>query len=217
MKIDWLVLGSYETNCYILTKTADASDCLIIDTGLEPKPLLDHLQKNQLNPLAVIFTHGHADHISGVKPLRQNYPQIKVCVHKADAGMFTNPAENLSALAGAKFTSEPADMIIESEGPIEFADIQLDVLHTPGHTPGGICLYSKADKLVFTGDTLFAESVGRTDFGNNPEKDSQQLIESIREKLLTLPDQTVCLPGHGPKTTIQNEKRSNPFLQSIPG
>lgn len=210
MKIDLLILGSFETNCYVLRQSKTAKDCLIIDTALEAAELISFLQQNNLNPVAVILTHGHIDHVTGVALLRQNFLQIKVYIHKLDAEMLTGAKDNLSALAGATFSTEPADVFVEEGDIIEEAGMRLEVLHTPGHTAGGVSLYLKQHKLVFVGDTLFASSVGRTDF---PGASFEQLQKSIREKLFTLPDETVCLPGHGPHTTVANEKTHNPFLQ----
>jgi len=209
MKIDRLVLGAYQTNCYILRESEADKDCLIIDTGLEAGELVDFLQRHELNPAAVVLTHGHADHITGLVALRGKFPSIKVYIHKLDAEMLTSANDNLSALAGVLLMSEPADFLIEQGDVIEEANIKLDVLHTPGHTQGGICLYSKDEGLVFSGDTLFAEGVGRTDLGGN----MTELIKSIREKLCILPDETVVYPGHGPVTTIAQEKANNPYLQ----
>jgi len=210
MKIDRLILGSFETNCYILRESEADKDCLIVDTGLEAGELIDFLQQHTLNPVAVVLTHGHIDHVTGVALLRKNFPKIKVYIHKLDAEMLTGAKDNLSALSGQTFSTEPADGFIEEGDKIEQANIALEALHTPGHTPGGISLYSKQDGLIFVGDTLFAGSVGRTDF---PAASFAQLIKSIREKLFTLPDETVCLPGHGLSTTIAQEKANNPFLQ----
>ena len=209
MKIDRLILGAYQTNCYILRESEADKDCLIIDTGLEAGELVDFLQRHELNPAAVVLTHGHADHITGLVALRGKFPSIKVYIHKLDAEMLTSAKDNLSALAGVLLMSEPADFLIEQGDVIEEANIKLDVLHTPGHTQGGICLYSKDEGLVFSGDTLFAEGVGRTDLGGN----MTELIKSIREKLCILPDETVVYPGHGPVTTIAQEKANNPYLQ----
>ena len=209
MKIDRLILGSFETNCYILRETEAPKDCLIVDTGLEAGELVDFLARHKLNPVAVVLTHGHIDHVTGTVALRQNFPEIKVYIHKLDAEMLTGTKDNLSALAGQTFGTEPADVFIEEGDKIELANIKLEVLHTPGHTPGGISLYSKEDQLVFVGDTLFAGSVGRADLGGN----MTHLIKSIKEKLLILPDETVVYTGHGPQTTITQEKMHNPFLQ----
>jgi len=210
MKIDRLILGAYQTNCYILRAGEAAKDCLIIDTGLEAGELVDFLEVHKLNPVAVVLTHGHADHITGLAAVRGRFPNIKVYIHKLDAEMLTGVKDNLSAMAGVLFSCEPADFSLEEGNIIEQANIKLDVLHTPGHTPGGICLYSKNEGIVFVGDTLFADSVGRTDM---PGGSTTQLIKSIKKKLCPLPDKTVVYPGHGPVTTIAQEKANNPFLQ----
>jgi hydroxyacylglutathione hydrolase len=209
MKIDFFVLGAYQTNCYILRRNETAKDCLIVDIGLEPGELIDFLERDKLNPIAVILTHGHADHITGLVTLRKNYPDTKVYIHKLDAKMLTKPQNNISALTGQLFRTKQADFLVEEGAVIEQAGIKLEVLHTPGHTPGGICLYPKDEKIVFVGDTLFANSVGRVDLGGN----MVQLIKSIKEKLLTLPGETIVYPGHGPITTIAQEKAHNPYLQ----
>jgi len=210
LKIDCLILGAYQTNCYVLRDSEVATDCLIIDAGLGSSELIDFLQRHKLNPVAVVLTHGHIDHIAAVTALRKNYPQIRVYIHKLDAEMLTEPEYNLSAMVHpGGFTTKPADSLVDEKSVIEEAGIKLQVLHTPGHTPGGVCLYSKDEGIVFTNDTLFAESVGRTDF---PGGSMDELIKSIKEKLLTLPDKTKVYPGHGPITTIAAEKIHNPFL-----
>lgn len=210
MKIDSVVLGAYQTNSYILRAGGGFSECIIIDTGLQAEPLIDFLQKHKLNPLALIFTHGHPDHIMGASALREDFPQVQVYIHALDAKLLVSPPSLLAAMAGMRIRpAAPADVLIEGPTTIEIADIALDVLHTPGHTAGSICLYSKDDGVVFAGDTLFEGSVGRTDLGG----DMEQLTDSIKQKLLTLPDETIVYPGHGPQTTIANERRYNPFLQ----
>ncbi len=210
MKIDSLILGMYETNCYVLRSPEEAKDCLVIDAGLEAGKLINFLQENKLNPVALVLTHGHIDHIAGVNALRAQFPIIKVYIHKLDAEMLEKPVSNLSAMTGAAFITEPADFTVEEQDVIEQAGIKLEVLHTPGHTPGGISLYSKEQGVVFVGDALFADSVGRTDF---PGSSMTQLIKGIKEKLLTLPDETKVYPGHGPQTTIAHEKKYNQYLQ----
>ncbi|MFX0200278.1 MAG: MBL fold metallo-hydrolase [Candidatus Hodarchaeota archaeon] len=230
MKIDRLILGEFETNCYVLRKESiglrnsdAADDCLVIDPGLEAGELIDFLNRQKLNPIAVVLTHGHIDHIAGVAVLRDRFPDIKVYIHKLDAEMLTEPQTNLSAMTGAAFTTEPEDFSLEEQSIIELAGIKLLVLHTPGHTPGGISLYSpapassdtgrsggKEEGIAFVGDTLFAGSIGRTDF---PNGSMSQLLNSIKEKLFTLPDETKVYPGHGPATTIAEEKAHNPFFR----
>ncbi len=202
MIIDHLILGAFETNCYILRSNETAIECLVIDTGLEAGRLIEFLKQHNLNPVAVVLTHGHPDHVAGVATLRENFPDIKVYIHKLDAEMLTSSLVH-------RHTSAVPILFLEGQREIEQADIKLQVLHTPGHTPGGICLYSEDAGIVFTDDTLFADSVGRTDLGGN----MPQLIKSIREKLFTLPDDTKVYPGHGPVTTIAHEKAHNQFFQ----
>jgi glyoxylase-like metal-dependent hydrolase (beta-lactamase superfamily II) len=210
MKIDRLILGAYETNCYVLRSGEAAKDCLIVDAGLGPSQLINFLKEHKLNPVAVVLTHGHIDHIAAVAALRAQFPGIKVYIHKLDAKMLTGAKHNLSTLAGLQFSADPADLFIEDGDAIEQAGVKLQVLHTPGHTPGGICLYSNDEGIVFTDDTLFADSIGRTDF---PSGSMSQLLNSIKEKLFTLPDETKVYPGHGLITTIAREKAHNQFFQ----
>jgi hydroxyacylglutathione hydrolase len=209
MKIDSLILGDFQTNCYVLRKNDAAQDCLIIDPGLEAGELLEFLDGHKLNPLVVVLTHGHIDHIEGVASLRSLFPEIKVYIHNLDAEMLTEPVNNLSAMTGMTFITEPEDVSLQEGDIIDLAGVKLLVLHTPGHTPGGISLYSKQDGVVFVGDTLFADSIGRTDF---PGGSMSKLLRSVREKLFALPEETQVYPGHGPATTIAAEKAHNPFF-----
>ena len=209
MKVDRLVLGEFETNCYVVRNSVQATDCLIIDTGLDVQALPAFLERHKLTPAAVILTHGHADHIAGVNAIRERYPLLEVYIHKLDAELLTDSVANLSFMAGDSFAAEKADCIVDEGDIIEKAGIRLRVIHTPGHTPGGMCLYAEDDNVIFVGDTLFADSVGRTDF---PGGNMRQLIEGIKTKLLILPDETIVYPGHGPETTIGREKANNPFL-----
>jgi glyoxylase-like metal-dependent hydrolase (beta-lactamase superfamily II) len=209
MKIDYLILGGYQTNCYVLRNDDSAKDCLIIDPGLEAEELIEFIDEQKLNPVAVVLTHGHIDHIAGVAALRSRFPEIKVYIHNLDAEMLTEPNINLSAMTGTAFVTVAENVALKERDVIDLASIKLLVLHTPGHTPGGISLYSKQAGVVFVGDTLFADSIGRTDF---PGGSMTQLLNSVREKLFTLPDDTEVYPGHGPATTIAAEKAHNPFF-----
>ena len=210
MVIDTIVMGDFQTNCYCVRKDKNTAECLLIDPGLAPEPLVQMLRQNDLVPVDILLTHGHADHIGGVETIRQHWPRVRVAIHKDDANMLTDPAENLSLLAGSMVQARPADVLLDSdEQSYQAAGLRFKIIHTPGHSPGGICLYAPQEHVLFAGDTLFAGSVGRTDF---PGGDHQMLIDSIQTKLLMLPEQTNVYTGHGPATTIGNEKKFNPFL-----
>ena len=209
MKIDRLILGSFQTNSYVVRLDEAAQECIVIDTGLDSTELPGFLEDRQLSVTAVILTHGHADHIAGIPALKHRHPGLRVYIHRLDADLLTDPDANLSLLSGASFQTDPADVLLEDGDVITEAGITLNVLHTPGHTAGGICLYVESEGVVFAGDTLFAEGVGRSDF---PGGDGRQLIRSIRTRLLTLPPETAVYPGHAMRTTIAHEKSHNPFL-----
>ena len=210
MQTDHFVLGDFETNCYVLRKDANACQCVIIDTGLDSKLLLSFLSDNKLDPQAVILTHGHIDHIKGLEQLRSVYPDIEVYIHPDDADMLTKSHKNLSIVLGKPFETLKHDYLLKDGDIFEQAGIILEVFHTPGHTPGGISLYNKQDQCLFSGDTLFENSVGRTDC---PGGSTEDLITSIKTKILTLPPQTKIYPGHGRFTTVDSEKTYNPFIQ----
>lgn len=210
MKVNRFILGEYQNNCYVLRKDANAVECVIIDTGLDVVPLMSFLAENKLEPLAVILTHGHIDHIKGLEQLRPAYPNIEIYIHPADADMLTESEKNLSPMIGMQFETEKHDHFVNDGDVLCIADISLKVLHTPGHTAGGICLYAEKEGRLFTGDTLFADSVGRTDL---PGGNTEQLIHAIKTKLLVLPDKTKVCPGHGLSTTIGTEKTYNQYIQ----
>jgi len=215
MKIDTFMLGDFQTNCYCVRKDDAERNCLIIDPGLEVEPLVQQLQQNEYVLTDILLTHGHADHIGGVEALRQVWPDVRVAIHHDDADMLTDPNLNLSLMAGSMVQARPADLILDSKTRYyEAAGLKFKILHTPGHTPGGICLYAADEHVLFGGDTVFAGSIGRSDF---PGGSHEQLIEAIQKKLLILPDETTIYPGHGPATTVGNEKQYNPFLSQSRG
>jgi len=209
MKIKRFILGAYETNCYLLQADESASECLIIDAGQQPWQLLNFLNDHKLQPRAIVLTHGHADHIAGLSQLSSGYPGIKVYIGKLDAPMLTDAELNLSAMMASPIKAA-ADILVEEGDIIDQAGIKLDVLHVPGHTPGSISLYARKQGIVFTGDSLFAQSIGRTDL---PGGSITELTEGIKKKLCTLDADTKVYPGHGPVTTIGKEKSLNQYLQ----
>ncbi len=211
MKIDTIVLGAYQTNSYVLSSGDTANECVVVDTGLTASDLTVFLQKGQLTPRALILTHGHADHIGGVPELRSVWPDLPIYAHQLEVPVLSDPTLNLSMMTGEPLILDCGIHPVVQDQAIDEAGIQLKVLHTPGHTQGGMSLYSETQGVVFAGDTLFAESVGRTDF---PGGSQAILIQSIQSQLFILPDETKVYPGHGSPTTIGHEKQFNPYAGS---
>lgn len=200
-----LVVSPYGTNCYLVG--SEKPDAVVIDPGGDGDLILDAADAEGLRITAIVNTHGHGDHIGANADLKDRFG-CPVLIHEADAGFLTDPEVNLSAWLGAEPVISPAaDRLLHEGDEIEVGAAAFRVIHTAGHTPGGICLYTEGH--LFAGDTLFAGSIGRTDF---PGGSMDQLIRGIREKLLVLPDDTVVYPGHGPATTIGAEKTGNPYL-----
>ena len=146
----------------------------------------------------------------GVEGIKSEYPKAKIYVHQEDESALCDEQKNLSFITGGRINCPGADILLKDGDIIDEAQIKLKVLHTPGHSPGGISLYSQENQILFSGDTLFADSIGRTDF---PGGDMRQLVQSVKERLFVLPDATIVYPGHGPQTTIGNEKKYNPFVK----
>lgn len=190
-----LVVGPIETNCYIFGSVR-TGEVVIIDPGDDYEKIMDLIEAERLKPQAIVNTHGHVDHIGA-----NNQFNLPVYIHRLDADFLSDPMKSLAAWYGNKTASARPQRLLEDNDEINIADLSLSVLHTPGHTPGGISLHY--DGIVFTGDALFQGGVGRTDF---PYSDEKQLIRSIKDKLFTLDDKVIVLPGHGPKTTIGMEK-----------
>lgn len=206
MILERLELGPFASNCYILGDESKAKEAMIIDPGAEADRILQRLTGLGLTVKLIVLTHGHVDHIGALKEV-QEATGAEVVIHTADAPSLQREASS-STIFGFTFPSPPpADRLLKEGETLTIGDAQFRVIHTPGHTPGGICLLG--DGIVFTGDTLFALSIGRTDLGGG---NHQQLIDGIREKLMSLPDGTIVYPGHGPQSTIGNERQQNPFL-----
>lgn len=206
MIIEKILVGIFKVNCYILASGPEQK-AIIIDPGDEENKIRKVLDKHKLKPALVINTHGHIDHIGCDDKFG-----VTIYIHRDDLNLLSDAQMNLSSVLVFSYTVK-SKMIkpLDDKDFIRLDDIELEVIHTPGHTQGGICLLMRkpANNVLFSGDTLFLESVGRADF---PGADGNQLIESIRSRLLVLSDDTVVYPGHGPSSTIGRERKNNPFL-----
>lgn len=200
-----ITVGPLAANCYILADE-DNKVAAVVDPGGDPDVILEEINQNSFSVKWIILTHGHSDHIGGLARIKE-VTDAQIALHEADQDMLTSSVKNLSMFMGKGFSSPPADVILKGGEKIVIGDLRLEIIHTPGHTPGSISI--KAGNLLLTGDTLFEGSVGRTDF---PGGSMEELLDSIKNRLLTLGDDVVVYPGHGPKTTIKNEKITNPFL-----
>jgi len=205
MIIETIAVSPFETNCFLVAQDVGQS-CVIIDPGDEDEKIIEYIDKNKLTPSAILLTHGHGDHIGAVEPMRKKY-NIPVYVGKGDEPLLASPSANMSAIFGHSIECSPAEHIVSDSDVIKIKDLEFVVFATPGHSPGGVCYY--IGNRLFCGDTLFCGSVGRTDL---PGGSHSQLIGSIQKSILSLPDDTICYPGHGPATTVGEERRDNPFL-----
>ena len=205
MIIEKLTVGPLAVNCYLVGEEAGGAG-MIIDPGAEPKTILNRVNALRLDIESIVLTHAHFDHIGALREVKET-TRAEVALHADDAQSLQlgNP---LGFDFGFSFSPPPApDRLLKDGDSLDSGCLRFLVLHTPGHTPGGICLLGEG--IVFTGDTLFYSGIGRTDL---PGGNSNELMESISARLMVLPDNTTVYPGHGPESTIGQERRNNPFL-----
>ncbi|MFH1380322.1 MAG: MBL fold metallo-hydrolase [bacterium] len=198
------VVGSLEENCYLLFDE-DSRESALIDPGAEAQVILSFIANHNLLLKSIILTHGHGDHIGAVGQIKEKTKAL-VYIHQKDAQALGSPRLNLSCTLDKEIIAPDADFFLDETKEIKVGSASYKVIHTPGHTIGGICLYGEG--RLFSGDTLFLEGIGRSDLWNG---DGGLLIRMIKEKLFTLPGDTKVYPGHGPETTIGWEKEHNPF------
>jgi glyoxylase-like metal-dependent hydrolase (beta-lactamase superfamily II) len=212
--------GAFQANCYLVAP-AEGEACVIVDPGQDAEePVAEALRKHRLSPVAVLLTHGHFDHVFAVAPVCDGN-DIPAWVHPEDREMLSDPMKGISTQGASLFGGrlemrEPREVRELTDGAsLDLAGLTVSVTHTPGHTRGSVTFTSvleEGGRLLFAGDTLFAGSIGRTDL---PGGDTETMMTTLRTKLLTLEDDTVVLPGHGPATTIGRERVSNPFLLEL--
>lgn len=205
MKVTVLTVGPVYTNCYIVNKK-DSNGCVVIDPGEEAEKIASYVRKNQLICEGILLTHGHFDHITAVNELH-SLVGGRVYAYEGEKDLMADPVKNSSDLLGYEVTVQ-ADEWLRDGQLLEVADMIFRVMHTPGHTRGSCCYYAEKEKILFSGDTIFMESVGRTDL---PTGNDRELLDSIRNKVLVLPDDVVIYPGHGPKTRVDYEIANNPY------
>ncbi len=206
MRIKKIVVGEMEVNCYIIIDEL-SSECAIIDAGAEPQKIIDFIENEKLSPKAIILTHGHYDHIGACAEVMNRF-NVPLVSGENESEILNSSVKNLSVIFGSNLTLN-ADMFLKDGDEYSIGALKFKTIATPGHTPGGICLYFENEGVLISGDTLFFGSVGRTDLylGNTSD-----LLNSLK-KLAKLSDDTIVYPGHGQQTTIKFEKENNPYVK----
>ncbi len=209
LQIQTIVSQPFEENSYVVWQD-NQTQALVIDPGLEPDLILEFLRARELDVAAILNTHGHADHIGGNAALKHAFVKAPIITGTGEAALLTDANLNLSAAFGMPIVSPAADSLVAEGQVVDLAGIRLEVLEIPGHSPGHLVFVHRgAPCQVFSGDVIFRGSVGRTDF---PGGSADLLFQGIRTKLFLLPGDTVLYPGHGPVTTVDHEKHTNPFV-----
>lgn len=204
--IEGRAMGAMGANCYLYA-CMESKKAVIIDPGADGKRIYRWVSEKGFKVDYILLTHGHVDHIGAVDELRELLRDVSVGIHADDAGMLTDGRKNLSSYFGSGLVLKKADILLQDGQELTIGKERIKVISTPGHSPGGVCFL--CSEGLFSGDTLFAGSIGRTDF---PGGSMNQLLDGVKKKLLILPEATRVFPGHGEETSIGEEKRDNPFL-----
>ncbi|MES0490600.1 MAG: MBL fold metallo-hydrolase [Leptospirales bacterium] len=212
LHIEVFITGPLQVSCSVVTDTENKQS-VVIDPGGSTDDITGHIQSQGSSLVAILLTHAHFDHIAGLTGLASSNKEksIDIYMHDGDQYLIDNAATQAARFGMSISPKLPkvTHKVTDNE-KLTFGSIKIDTLHTPGHSPGSVCYYLPSEKTLFSGDTIFQNSIGRTDLWGG---DFQQLIDGVKEKVLTLPEETIIIPGHGPQTTVQHEIKSNPFFK----
>ncbi|WP_273323836.1 MBL fold metallo-hydrolase [Vallitalea guaymasensis] len=207
MKVKTMMLGILQTNVYIVYDE-ESKDAVVIDPAGDEDRIIRFIEENNLRLMGIIVTHGHFDHIGVVDAIRDNYG-VPVFTSRQEGELMADPNKNLSLNLMRTVVAVENDEVVGDKDILEFGELEFDCIVVPGHSPESVCYYNKDNDVLFCGDTLFAGSIGRTDFYDGPQN---TLINSIKDRLMILPEETKVYPGHGFQTTIGYEKKTNIYM-----
>ncbi|MDR2705079.1 MAG: MBL fold metallo-hydrolase [Planctomycetaceae bacterium] len=208
--VETILSVPFQENGYLIYRVG-SSECLLVDPGFEPEKIIEHIKNKGLKPIAILVTHGHADHIAGIDAVRAVWQGCKIYIGEEEKEKLVDAEQNLSAMFGFAITVAPADILLRDGDKLTLAGISIEARHVPGHSKGHLVYLFPMDSkpILFVGDVIFKQSIGRNDF---PDGNPAIQIEAIRSQILSLPDETVIYAGHGQPTTVGAERKTNPYL-----